>query len=256
MEPSQRPVISNLTSSRPLHLPPITQTRTPQLSYFRPRRGLFDLPSVSDDDDASSSESSPSSWLSGNLSADSVSSLTDSKGASSSSNSFRPGGGGLFSEASGSRERYDRPNTKVLLYSLRTSPPKAVKLSLAIARARQALSALSFEALSNSLKSLSAVIPVDTSTLGSFVPILARLAFDLEEILKAEEFGKEYRRTLGKEEAKALVALRQRWSGGNKGKGKETEEGWVGKIREAVERVSEPVLVTLFSRKLTFSVRL
>jgi hypothetical protein len=71
------------------------------------------------------------------------------------------------------------------------------------------------------------------------------LARSLELELGSEEKSREWRKSLGREDAKALVGLRQRWAtGGGKGKGREMGEAWV-------ERVAE--LVRLVSLRLTFS---
>ena len=114
------------------------------------------------------------------------------------------------------------------------SPKRHLKLSLSLLRARRALSTHSFEALSAALKSVSLAIPSELGSVGSFVPILDRLARDLVEGLGGEEMGRQARRTLSKEDAKALVGLRQRWSG--KGKGREADS-WVTEVRERVLRV-------------------
>jgi hypothetical protein len=129
-----------------------------------------------------------------------------------------------------------------------------LKLSLALLRVRQALSSPSpsFDSLATSLKSLSTTLPTsstDLSSLGIFVPILERLSRDLEDMLGEEEKGsKDWRRSLKKEEAKALVGLRQRWlgMGEGKGKGKAKDGGeleWVGVVRELVAAVRRSLTV-------------
>lgn len=137
-----------------------------------------------------------------------------------------------------------------------------LRLSLALLRTRQALASQSYDQLTTSLKSLASVLPSNgaasgATSLGVFVPILERLSRDLEAQLSGQDKGRNYRKTLTKEDAKALVALRQRWAisgqGGNsttsdsvsndsrdkgKGKQKDTEQDWVSQARALVEQVS------------------
>ncbi|GAA5894984.1 hypothetical protein JCM6882_008258 [Rhodosporidiobolus microsporus] len=136
-----------------------------------------------------------------------------------------------------------------------------LKLSLAVLRARQSLASQSYEALAGALKALAAALPpvanlsapsASTSgdnPLGVFVPILQRLAKDVKESLVGEEKGREFRRKLGKEDAKALIALRQRWSGSGKesagkGKGKEVDGDWVPFVNEIVAKNPPPDFLT------------
>ncbi|KPV77369.1 uncharacterized protein RHOBADRAFT_51235 [Rhodotorula graminis WP1] len=131
-----------------------------------------------------------------------------------------------------------------------------LRLSLAVLRARQSLAAHSFDALASSLKSLSSALPSlsalsrppsaapgpgTENPLGVFVPTLARLAGDVRAALRDEGGkGREFRRTkLARDDAKALVGLRQRWStgaaAGGKGKGRETDSlEWVPVVEAAL----------------------
>ncbi|GAA5938638.1 hypothetical protein JCM1841_004370 [Sporobolomyces salmonicolor] len=146
-----------------------------------------------------------------------------------------------------------------------------LKLSLAVLRARQSFAGEAWEGLASALKSLASALPTLSSLsppttldaenpLGIFVPILDRLAKDLREGLAGDEKGREYRRTkLSKEDAKALVALRQRWAtsgraeggSGGKGKGKEVEAEWAAVVEELVAKnpppasLAEPTFLTL-----------
>lgn len=133
-----------------------------------------------------------------------------------------------------------------------------LRLSLAVLRARQSLGSHSYDALAASLKSLSAALPaLSTLTrapgssgadnpLGVFVPTLARLASDVRAALLDEgDKGREFRRTkLAREDAKALVGLKQRWcagggaAAGGKGKGREADTlEWVAAVEAAVAHV-------------------
>lgn len=125
-----------------------------------------------------------------------------------------------------------------------------LKLSLSLLRTRQSLAQLAradpapptvYETLAASLKALSLALPTDLGSLGVFIPILCRLSKDLVDEFGADS-GRKERRSLGKDEAKRLVALRQRWCAGEggKGKGRERDGGdadWVAEIVERVERV-------------------
>lgn len=101
--------------------------------------------------------------------------------------------------------------------------------------------------LASSLKGLSTAIPADLSTLGVCIPILERLGSDLVELLGGDdlELGRNYRKGLGKDDAKALVGLRQRWGGmtGGKGKGKPTENDWYPTVLSLVSKVNKILLV-------------
>ncbi|BGP47107.1 hypothetical protein JCM10450v2_002959 [Rhodotorula kratochvilovae] len=153
------------------------------------------------------------------------------------------------------------PTAQVQSSSARTASPVArsnLRLSLAVLRARQSLTAQSYDALAASLKALSAALPSLPSlarapapgadnALGVFVPTLARLAEDVRAALRDEgERGREFRRTkLAREDAKALVGLKQRWAGGGgaggKGKGRETDSlEWVGVVEAAVAQNPSP----------------
>ena len=139
---------------------------------------------------------------------------------------------------------------------LPSTPPSVkrsdLKLSLTYLRARQSLLSSSYETLSISLRTLSTLLPSSNSkdaweSIGVFIPILERFVRDLREVLGGDEKGsKEYRKKLGKEDAKALVGLRQRWVGGgstqgkgkSRGKEKEKELDWVKRVEELVANVS------------------
>ncbi|GAA6014765.1 hypothetical protein JCM10207_006933 [Rhodosporidiobolus poonsookiae] len=136
-----------------------------------------------------------------------------------------------------------------------TSARSNLKLSLAVLRARHALKAQAYDALASALKSLAAALPplsslVSSGTsgnaLGVFVPLLARLAKDVRDALVGDERGREFRRTkLSREDAKALVALKQRWTAasrgdGTKGKGKEVETDWVTVVEDVVAKNPPP----------------
>ncbi|GAA6057132.1 hypothetical protein JCM3770_004837 [Rhodotorula araucariae] len=161
----------------------------------------------------------------------------------------------------------------------RTTSPVArsnLRLSLAVLRARQSLASHSYDALAAALKALSAALPAlpaltrrptpgADNPLGVFVPTLARLAGDVRAALCDEaERGREFRRTkLAREDAKALVGLRQRWSAcggvaGGKGKGRETDSlEWVGVVEASVAQnpppdfLDEPAFATLTPALLT-----
>jgi hypothetical protein len=144
-----------------------------------------------------------------------------------------------------------------------------LKLSLAVLRARQSLATESYAELAEALKSLSVALPPlavfnlpqnnGENALGVFIPILHRLAQDVRASVASDGKGREGRKKLAKEDAKALIALRQRWSIGGKGKGKESEADWASVVEELVMRVRHsslspfPVLSSTSSRtELTF----
>ena len=119
-----------------------------------------------------------------------------------------------------------------------------LKLSLAVLHSRQSLSSSAFSSLAIALASLASSLPSTASgfdSLGPFVPILARLADDLERELGDKEKGREWRRGLRKEDAKALIGLQQRWAGQTEGKGKgkqkESEQDWAGIVRSLLTAV-------------------
>ncbi|GAA5841137.1 hypothetical protein JCM9279_000553 [Rhodotorula babjevae] len=135
-----------------------------------------------------------------------------------------------------------------------------LRLSLAVLRARQSLASHSFDALASSLKSLSAALPSlatlarapsggAENPLGVFVPTLARLASDVRAALRDEgDKGREFRRTkLARDDAKALVGLRQRWcagAAGGKGKGREADSlEWVPVVEAAIATNPPPDLL-------------
>ncbi|GAA6029724.1 hypothetical protein JCM8097_001020 [Rhodosporidiobolus ruineniae] len=161
--------------------------------------------------------------------------------------SIGSGGAGLASAPGGSTS----------LRSGSSSARANLKLSLAVLRARHSLAAQSYEALAGALKSLSAALPSlgslavpvsGENPLGVFVPILHRLAKDVKASLASEDKGREFRRKLGKEDAKALVALKQRWSGARKedgkGKGKDAEQDWVAAVNELVVKNPPPTFIS------------
>lgn len=130
-----------------------------------------------------------------------------------------------------------------------TSARSNLKLSLAVLRARQSLGTESYAALGEALKSLSAAFPPLSALsvpnnegeypLGVFVPVLHRLAQDIRASISSDEKGRDARKKLAKEDAKALIALRQRWSGSGKGKGKETSTEWASTMEDLVLKVRE-----------------
>ncbi|GAA6009091.1 leucine-rich repeat domain-containing protein [Rhodotorula paludigena] len=183
------------------------------------------------------------------------------------------------------------PSSSTATASARTASPVArsnLRLSLAVLRARQSLATHSFDALAAALKSLAAALPPlatlvrrphageeggggsgggagQDNPLGVFVPILARLARDVRAALLDDgDKGREFRRTkFAKEDAKALVALKQRWNAGGgaaggKGKGRESDSlEWVGAVESAVKQnpppdfLAEPAFAHLTSALLT-----
>ncbi|GAA5833367.1 hypothetical protein JCM5353_008429 [Sporobolomyces roseus] len=140
-----------------------------------------------------------------------------------------------------------------------------LKLSLTYLRARQSLTSSSYESLSTSLRTLSSLLPNSSSreaweSIGVFVPILERFVRDLRGTLGREEkASKEYRKGLNKDDAKALVGLRQRWVGGNatEGKGKraikEKDAGldWAQRVQELVKNNVAPDQISPDSDSVT-----
>lgn len=138
----------------------------------------------------------------------------------------------------------------------------SLKLSLSYLRARQSLSSNSFESLSQSLRTLSTLLPSSSSSASTswdsipiFIPILYRFIHSLDSVLNNEETTKkEFRRTiLNKEDSKALISIKQRWNklsalarkgegekGKGKGKAKESELDWVEYVLTRVEKVRIP----------------
>ena len=137
-----------------------------------------------------------------------------------------------------------------------TQSRSSLKLSLCYIRARQSLASQSYDSLASSLRTLSSLLPVSSpsptaaawESISIFIPILERFSRDLATVLSKDETGsREFRRTsLAKEDAKALIALKQKWSrlkgGADKGKGKgkekESELDWIEYVQNVVERVS------------------
>lgn len=197
----------------------ITSIHQPGPSFFRgrqPRRFSNSSLSSNESDEGSDHDDSSSS---------SSSSSASSRSSFSHSNSTK-----ASNPPSGSKAPIKRQH---------------LKLSLAYVRTRQALRApYHWDSLASALKGLSTAIPADLSALGVCIPILARLGSDLMELLGGDdmELGKGYRKGLGKDDAKALVGLRQRWSGvvassGGKGKGKVTENDWYPAVLAMVSKV-------------------
>ncbi|GAA5990895.1 hypothetical protein JCM11641_002874 [Rhodosporidiobolus odoratus] len=160
-----------------------------------------------------------------------------------------PGGAPRFADQAGKPGAF-RSGTS-------SSARSDLKLSLAVLRARHALAAQQYEALAAALKALAAALPplstfsstsaTGKNAFGVFLPILDRLAKDVRATLADEDKGRGFRRAkLSKEDAKALVALRQRWSGtgrgdgGGKGKGKESDADWVSTVGELVSQKPPP----------------
>lgn len=234
-------------------LRPITATYRPHHSFFRRQSSsssssstttnggtddLYSSSSSSSDSDSDASDSTYSDYPHSDHDAlDRVSSTMNALArGEGSSNSARLGGG------AGSSHRPPRtPPSGAAQPSTGTSQTRAhLKLSLALLRTRQALQAGQFDAVAAALKGLAAALPSSIASLGVFLPILDRLARDLEESLGAADKGKDYRRGLRSEDAKALVALQQRWTKGasGKGRGKESDVEWVPAVRDIVARVS------------------
>lgn len=174
---------------------------------------------------------------------------------------------------------YDIPSTTTTPKQKSTGPPISrahLRLALSTLRARQFLASSSFSHLSTALNEISKALlslggpdalaktmlerrtAFDTTTaptrgkpnFGVFIPVLARLVKDVQTTLSAEGvMGKEFRRSeLSREEAKALVALRQRWwvkpagatggkSIGRGGKRDQKELDWVGMVEKLVAEV-------------------
>lgn len=214
------------------------------------------------------------------------------------------GGGGGSASTSSSLSRLDSSGSRAtphLTSSPRLSTPATsaqMKLSIAILRVRQTISILSYTStihddyaqLATALKSLSTLLPTRIDEgLGTFLPILDRLGDSVRDVLwrrhgrnqkgldDASEENEEdeevveraYRKGLSKESAKALIALRQRWTRGgtanraNTGKsiGKmregEGERDWVGDVRGIVAQVSpRSSLSSLYSRHANTSLQL
>jgi hypothetical protein len=260
---------------------PITATYAPAPSFFRRPRTLrrwssstcsstgstmtlhhgsttttTSSSSSSDQDDTSSNDEDDSSSSGGSSSTKSVNSPV---ATTSSTQARRPPHYSTSSTAAVSRSQ--------------------LRLSLALLRTRQALSSQSYNQLATALKALTTALPSSTASdstlaadLGVFVPILERLAYDLETQLGGQDKGRDYRKSLSKEDAKALVALRQRWAstgqGGSgnssaaacsndhgngrrdkgKSKQKDPDQDWVPLVRTLVQRVGPDQWRSLESR--------
>ncbi|GAA5965753.1 hypothetical protein JCM3765_007332 [Sporobolomyces pararoseus] len=136
----------------------------------------------------------------------------------------------------------------------------SLKFSLCYIRARQSLASQSYDSLASSLRTLSSLLPFSSpssanwESIAIFIPILERFSRDLAAVLSRDEAGsREFRRTsLGKDDAKALVALKQKWSrvraglakGKGKGKEKESELDWIEHVQNSVERNPPPASFT------------
>jgi hypothetical protein len=151
-----------------------------------------------------------------------------------------------------------------------TATSSQIKLSISVLRVRRSLpapsmstsAATSYVVLTLALKSLASALPrLLDEELGIFLPILARLAKDISVALfplnpastaldgddrNHEAEDRAHRRSLGKEEARAMIALRQKWSRTGedskvKGKGKvregEGEREWVQQVNDLVKQV-------------------
>ncbi|KAM0788691.1 hypothetical protein ACM66B_002788 [Microbotryomycetes sp. NB124-2] len=118
-----------------------------------------------------------------------------------------------------------------------------LRLSLAVTRARHALKRHEYETLATTLGSIKAALPSDLSTLGVFVPVLHRFSRTLKEELSGKD--KQFRKTLTKTDAKALISLQQRWctasdSDGHRPSKAADDHGWVQNLRELVGQHAQP----------------
>lgn len=170
---------------------------------------------------------------------------------------------------------YDAPSSTTTTRQQSPGPPPIsrahLRLALSTLRARHSLASRSFSHLSTALNEISKALlslggpdalakpmlerrigPLDATAstkpnFGIFIPILARLVKDVRTTLSAEgTMGREFRRSnLSREEAKALVALRQRWvvkSAGGKPTGREgkrdrKDSEWVDTVEKLVAEV-------------------
>lgn len=188
----------------------MTSTYQPTPSFFRrkqPRKLSISSSYSNDSSDDSDSED------------DSSSSSSQSSSSSLSARSFSAFRSNNNNNNSLSINNNSIPTSTPV--SLPDSSTKRVhfRTSLAIIQIRSALYSSSWDQLSNALKSLCSILPSDLSTLGIFIPIIARIEDDLRLVL-AEEVDKMYKKNLSKADAKGLIFLKQRYM---KGKGKETE---------------------------------
>ncbi|KAK4056529.1 hypothetical protein OIO90_002376 [Microbotryomycetes sp. JL221] len=233
---------------------PITSTYSPAPSFFRRQR----RPSLSL---RSSSDKSSSSLFTATDSSDdsSVNDSDDSTSESGASTStdddeFERANlaaaawsiGTLGSQINRQHQSQTAPHQRPTVAS--TSSRSQLRLSLAILRCRQALAKGQYETLATSLTSLKGAMPSDLSSLGIFIPILERLARTLNTDL-VELGGKDFRKTLTKSDAKALIALQQRWTLSTdgdakiKGKARHVDSDWVTPLRDLVERTPPPISV-------------
>ncbi|SCV70994.1 BQ2448_3756 [Microbotryum intermedium] len=114
-----------------------------------------------------------------------------------------------------------------------------LRLSLALLRVRQAIASSSFDALATAVRSLASVLtPFSIETLGVFLPILDRLAYDLEQAVSGDDKGKAFRKELSSQDAKALVALRQRWAvaDGARTRTNDAKHDWAYHVRVLVKK--------------------
>lgn len=224
----------------------ITSTRQPGSSFFRRRKttNSFEDSDNSDNSTSSSSESSTSS----------IRNYQDtSRSARSSFSSIRTPNNNFINN---NNKNNNNDNLNLFDNSVSSStvptPLKRIhlKLSLSLIKVRQALNSSQWEQLRVTVRELSSALPSDLSTLGLYLPILARLGDDLVITLGGEEkeLGRQYRRGLSKEDAKSLVSLRQKWTGTgassvSKGKGKEMDGDWFASVKALVSKVSANSLV-------------
>ncbi|GAA5889887.1 hypothetical protein JCM8208_001159 [Rhodotorula glutinis] len=262
MSGSPRPLRPLAPSPAPRAPPPFLRrpSSVSSSSFLSTTTSSLSEPSTDDDssDDSSSDDDAPteSYWSSSGLSGDEgrfVARLDLSLRAPTS------GGGGGSSSAASMASSLGPGQAGTASPIARSN----LRLSLAVLRARQSLASHSFDALASSLKSLSSALPALSTLshapspaaenpLGVFLPTLARLASDVRAALRDEgDKGREFRRTkLARDDAKALVGLRQRWSSGaavgGKGKARETDSlEWVPVVEAAVASNPPPdVLAT------------
>lgn len=238
----------------------ITATRVPHAPFFRPRSntaGLALLAANSSGEDESDGDST---------------NADDS--SSSSSSDDEPVAARILDYRALMQPPMRGPGaSRTRVRSLCGPADPQLKLSLTVLRIRHALRSpsvlappsASVQALSSSLAELSALLASMTSTplspLGPFLPILDRLMQDVRDVLGTPAWGREGRRTLGKEEAKVALGVVQRWgrtgvasAGGSdrKGKGRETDkdqdDGWVREVRDLVAQVRSTLSVVCASR--------
>ncbi|KAG0145086.1 hypothetical protein CROQUDRAFT_659178 [Cronartium quercuum f. sp. fusiforme G11] len=113
---------------------------------------------------------------------------------------------------------------------------KAIKISLTVSQTRRAITNHAWTELWQSLLTLDVILNGSHTELGIFLPILARIATDLELLLAEHENDREYRKRLSSSEAKSLSILVQKWPK------MATEVGWRS-VRESVENVPKPASI-------------